>query len=444
VVADVISYNTEANAKLQEAAAQLASLNEQTGALASEKARLEETLQEKDARIERLTGSIAFMQAQLDGTILGKNESESKLRSRETEIDDLEQQITNWESDLESALPAETTPEAETEEGQPAETPAPEATAEEGQPAEAQTPAKPEELRAAKAAALAASLKAVIAHSKETDAKLQETTASLATAEASLQEKEQALSAAHDENVSLEDQLNGIAAQKASLEATLQEKDAELVELRGQLEALQAKFDAMQTEVAEAAPFQEATALAASLEGLGESKRGAATAAIVAGVQPQMTDRVQPLTRVKGIGQKLRRRLYNAGVGTYWELASLSDDELRDILKLSPSQLERTNLEGIRTGALSLARETDTVGHIWSGHQVDDFEPMEGIGKVYEERLYEAGICTFEQLAGTTPEQLAEICHAPEMSAPDYGAWIAYAAQVVAERQQAIEAAAVG
>ena len=314
----------------------------------------------------------------------------------------------------------------------------------EGQPAEAPTPAKPEAHRAAKAAALATSLAAVVARSKETDAKLAETAASLAAAEASLQEKEQALSAAHDENVSLEDQLNGMAAQKASLDATLQEKDAELAELRGQLEALQAKFDAMQTEVAEAAPFQEATALAASLEGLGESKRGAATAAIVAGVQPQMTDRVQPLTRVKGIGQKLRRRLYNAGVGTYWELASLSDDELRDILKLSPSQLERTNLEGIRAGALSLARETDTVGHIWSGHHVDDFEPMEGIGKVYEERLYEAGICTFEQLAGTTPEQLAEICHAPEMSAPDYGAWIAYAAQVVAERQQALEAAAVG
>jgi len=117
---------------------------------------------------------------------------------------------------------------------------------------------------------------------------------------------------------------------------------------------------------------------------------------------------------------------------------------LRDILKLSPSQLERANLVGIRAGALSLARETDTVGHIWSGTQVDDFEPMEGIGKVYEERLYEAGICTFEQLANITPEQLAEICHAPEMSEPAYDGWIAYAAQVVTERQQAIDAAAVG
>jgi predicted flap endonuclease-1-like 5' DNA nuclease len=174
---------------------------------------------------------------------------------------------------------------------------------------------------------------------------------------------------------------------------------------------------------------------------LGETKRSAATAAIIAGVQPQMTDRVQPLTRVKGIGRAFRRRLYNAGVGTYWELASLSDDELRDILKLSPSQIERISMEDIRAGALSFARETDTVGQIWQGHHVDDFEPMEGIGKVFEERLYAAGICTFEQLAIVPPEQLVEICHAPEMSQPDYSAWIAYAAQIVAERQKAIEAA---
>jgi len=200
----------------------------------------------------------------------------------------------------------------------------------------------------------------------------------------------------------------------------------------------------MQISAAEAAPFQEATALAASLEGLGEAKRSAATAAIVAGVQPQMTDRVQPLTRVKGIGRAFRRRLYSAGVGTYWELASLSDDELRGILKLSPTQIERVSMEDLRADALSLARGTDSVGQIWHGHQVDEFEPMEGIGKVFEERLYDAGICTFEQLAGTSVEQLSEICHAPEMSAPDYGGWIAYATQVVAEREKVIEAEAAG
>jgi len=177
---------------------------------------------------------------------------------------------------------------------------------------------------------------------------------------------------------------------------------------------------------------------------LGDAKRSAATAAIIAGVQPQLTDRLQPLTRVKGIGLAFRRRLFHAGIGTYWELASLTDDELRGILQLNPTQIERVSMEDIRANALSLAQGTDTVGQIWHGHRVDEFEPMEGIGKVFEERLYDAGICTFEQLAGTSPEQLAEICHAPEMSAPDYGAWVAYATQIVAERAKAAEAEAVG
>jgi hypothetical protein len=58
--------------------------------------------------------------------------------------------------------------------------------------------------------------------------------------------------------------------------------------------------------------------------------------------------------------------------------------------------------------------------------------------------LYEAGIYTFEQLTETTPEQLAEICHAPEMSQPDYSLWIAYAAQITAERQGPAPAEPVG
>jgi chromosome segregation ATPase len=428
-VAGVVLRSAETNALLQETAAQVAVLNEQAEALAAEKAGLEETLQEKDARIERLSGSLTFLQAQLDGTILGKNEIESKLRARETEIDDLQAQIGAWQSDLQTVLPEAAAAEAAEAVAEPGEAPAPE---------------KPEAHRAAKAAALGSALAAVVARSKDTDAKLEETAARLAAAEASLQEKEQALAVARDENVSLEDQLNGVAAQKASLEATLQEKEAELADLRGQLETLQTKLAEMQTEVAEAAPFQEATALAASLEGMGEAKRSAATAAIVAGVQPQITDRLQPLTRVRGIGRAFRRRLYNAGVGTYWELASLSDDELGAVLKLSPMQAERISLEEIRADALGLARETDTVGQIWQGHQVDEFEPMEGIGNVMEERLYDAGICTFEQLATTTPEQLAEICHAPEMSQPDYGGWIEYARKIADERQKALEAEAVG
>ena len=139
-------------------------------------------MQERDARIERLTGSLMFVQAQLDGMTLGKNEIESKLRVREAEIDDLEGQIAAWQSDLQTVLPEAAAPEAIAEEVQPGEAAAVEvqpgeAAAEEAQPAEAPAPEKPEAQRAAKAAALAATLGAVVARSKETDAKLQETAA---------------------------------------------------------------------------------------------------------------------------------------------------------------------------------------------------------------------------------------------------------------------------
>jgi predicted flap endonuclease-1-like 5' DNA nuclease len=179
--------------------------------------------------------------------------------------------------------------------------------------------------------------------------------------------------------------------------------------------------------------------MAAALADLPAVKRSAATAAIIAGVQPQLTDRLQGLSGVKGIGRALRGRLYNAGIGTYWELATLPDDELRSILALSSTQLERIKLEDVRADAYSRARETDSVGHIWRGRSVDDFEPFNGIGAVFEERLYEAGIYTYEQLAGATVEQLAEICHAPEMNMPDYADWIAQAKKAVEERQAQVQ-----
>ena len=69
---------------------------------------------------------------------------------------------------------------------------------------------------------------------------------------------------------------------------------------------------------------------------------------------------------------------------------------------------------------------------MWDGTPPDDFEILEGIGNIYERRLYSAGICSYAALANATPEQLAEICKAPTFHRPDYGFWIAQARQMVA------------
>jgi predicted flap endonuclease-1-like 5' DNA nuclease len=52
---------------------------------------------------------------------------------------------------------------------------------------------------------------------------------------------------------------------------------------------------------------------------------------------------------------------------------------------------------------------------------------------VYEGRLYDAGICTYQALADATVEQLTEICKAPAWRMPDYANWIAQAKELLAQ-----------
>jgi predicted flap endonuclease-1-like 5' DNA nuclease len=64
----------------------------------------------------------------------------------------------------------------------------------------------------------------------------------------------------------------------------------------------------------------------------------------------------------------------------------------------------------------------------------DDFEPLKGIGPVFEQRLHDAGICTYQALADATVEQLAAICKAPAWRTPDYANWITQAKEFLAQQ----------
>lgn len=100
-----------------------------------------------------------------------------------------------------------------------------------------------------------------------------------------------------------------------------------------------------------------------------------------------------------------------AGIGACWELSQAGVDTLAQILEASDFQ--KVDLAAIRVEALRLAEETGTVERTWDGAAPDDFEPFEGIGQVYDGRLYDAGIYTYRALANATVEQFAEICEAP-------------------------------
>jgi predicted flap endonuclease-1-like 5' DNA nuclease len=138
----------------------------------------------------------------------------------------------------------------------------------------------------------------------------------------------------------------------------------------------------------------------------------------------------QHLSDIHGIGSAFETRLYAANIGTFWEVAVMSEDELARVLKVTdPTRLD-VSLADVRGSALRLARETGTLGRVWSGEAPDDFEPYDGIGYHFEKRLYDAGICSHEALAQASVEQLENICtpadvqQRPGFRKPDFQSWI--------------------
>lgn len=156
------------------------------------------------------------------------------------------------------------------------------------------------------------------------------------------------------------------------------------------------------------------------------------------GTEPYASVCPQDLSVIRGIGVEFEDRLYRAGIGTYWEISQCSDDELAAILELDEVQRMSVNLAAIRGQALELARETGTQKRSWKGGVPDDFDMLVGIGRVYEGRLYEAGICTFEALSQTSLEELARICHAPQLNQNHYQSWIDQARALVEARRKGL------
>jgi predicted flap endonuclease-1-like 5' DNA nuclease len=140
----------------------------------------------------------------------------------------------------------------------------------------------------------------------------------------------------------------------------------------------------------------------------------------------------QDLERIFGIGVVYEQRLFAAGVGSYWEVAQLADDVLQELLEVEAFQ--DVDPAEIRRSAMELAVATNTVNRVWDGSPPDDFEPLEGIGIVYERRLYDAGICTYAALAASKVAELESVCRPPAFQKPDFAGWISAAAALATER----------
>jgi len=213
-----------------------------------------------------------------------------------------------------------------------------------------------------------------------------------------------------------------------TLEQQVRSADVVLANTRAAVDADRAVIEQLRAEYAALSSVQHLPAQAIPSDGavplLPAGKQAAIDAAVDLRIVPQVIEVPQDLTAIKGIGPTFEQRLYTAGIGSYWEVAVLSDDALRDILALNDLQIKTVDLAAIRADARRHAEETGSIGFIWQGQPPDDFELIEGIGPVFEQRLYAAGIRTFAALAQSTPEQIAQVVAAPKPSQPDYADWI--------------------
>jgi predicted flap endonuclease-1-like 5' DNA nuclease len=130
----------------------------------------------------------------------------------------------------------------------------------------------------------------------------------------------------------------------------------------------------------------------------------------------------QDLSRVLGIGQIFEERLYDAGIGTFWDLGNMVEDELREILEIGG--YEDIDLQAICGDALRLASATGTENTVWDGTPHDDLESLRGIGTAEQEQLYAAGMCTYGALVAAGVTGLVKACPAASGQSHNYTSWI--------------------
>ena len=203
--------------------------------------------------------------------------------------------------------------------------------------------------------------------------------------QAALQAKDSELRAQAAQIQSKDSELQTKAAELLSKEAQLQAKDGELADSNAKLAGPVRLFEQVAGVGAESV----------SLEHLTRAKAPAIINAILGGMRPTLIATQQDMVVVPHIGKAYEQRLYDAGIGTYWEVANLSPEDLSEILKLSPVQKANINMDEVRTTALQLAKDSDTLAAIWNARRIDDLETIPGISGTFEQRLYNANICTF-------------------------------------------------
>jgi predicted flap endonuclease-1-like 5' DNA nuclease len=152
---------------------------------------------------------------------------------------------------------------------------------------------------------------------------------------------------------------------------------------------------------------------------------------------PELTRRSQEypddLSKIKGIGDVYKQRLYRAGIYTWKQIAEGDIETLRRATSAYPS----SNVDEWLVQAQKLIEKHGRSDAVYSGPQPDDMTKILGIGPVSAAALYRAGICTYEQLASTPIadlEALFPIAVAGDQ--PDFAQWVTRAANLADEKHR--------
>ncbi|HXV98160.1 MAG TPA: helix-hairpin-helix domain-containing protein, partial [Anaerolineae bacterium] len=184
----------------------------------------------------------------------------------------------------------------------------------------------------------------------------------------------------------------------------LQEKLAQLEAENGRLQVLAAGSAGLAVAEHEA----ESRAVSA-----GEADLTLAAVRPALDVQPDVTPtRRDRLEAIEGVGPAYAKKLNEAGIFSFWQLGEQTPERVHEII--NPKDWQKIEPESWIDQARAMA-------------DPDQLEDIVGIGRVFAQRLNDAGIYTFAQLAELTPERVEEIVEVEEPQKIDADGWIAQA-----------------
>lgn len=152
---------------------------------------------------------------------------------------------------------------------------------------------------------------------------------------------------------------------------------------------------------------------------------------------PELTQRTKQypddLSKIKGIGDVYKQRLYRARIYTWKQIAETDPEILRRAVGANQS----SNIGEWHDQAVRLMEKHGRSDAVYTGPQPDDMTKILGIGPVSASVLYRSGICTYEQLASTPLgdlEALFPIAVAGDQ--PDFAQWVARATELADQKHR--------